>query len=60
MYVQFLRISQGSIRELETLLLLCERVELAASSLIQPVLDLTIRVSKMLRSLIRSLENNRG
>ncbi|MDO9382201.1 MAG: four helix bundle protein [Hyphomicrobiaceae bacterium] len=57
MYVQFLRISQGSIRELETLLLLCERVQLAAASRIQLVMDLTIRVSKMLRSLIRSLES---
>lgn len=57
MYVQFLRISLGSIRELETLLLLCERVDLAAKSAIEPVSDRVIRVSKMLRALIRSLES---
>jgi four helix bundle protein len=59
MYVQFLRISLGSVRELETLLLLAGRVELLAKPAAQPVLDRTVRVSKMLRSLIRSLEESR-
>ena len=57
MYIQFLRISLGSTRELETLLLLCERVQLATMGAIQPAMDQTTRVSKMLRSLIRSLES---
>ena len=49
MYLQFLRIGLGSVRELETLLLLSERVGLAGSAVLQPVLDRAIRVSKMLQ-----------
>jgi four helix bundle protein len=56
MYLQFLRVGLGSVRELETLLLLSERVGLATSAALQPVLDRAIRVSKMLSSLIRSVE----
>ena len=59
MYLQFLRIGLGSVRELETLLLLSERVGLATSTKLQPVLDLAIRVSKMLSSLIRSVEKSK-
>ncbi len=58
MYLQFLRIGLGSVRELETLLLLSERVGLAASAALQPVLDRAIRVSKMLSALIRSIEKS--
>ncbi len=58
MYLQFLRIGLGSIRELETLLLLSERVGLAGNAALQPVLDQAIRVSKMLNSLIRSIEKS--
>jgi four helix bundle protein len=58
MYLQFLRIARGSVRELETLLLLSQRVGLAAHDALQPVLDRAIRVSKMLGSLIRSIEKS--
>jgi four helix bundle protein len=55
-FVQFLRISMGSARELETHLLLCERLQIAAGAAVTPLLDRCGRVSKMLRALIRSLE----
>ena len=55
-FIQFLRVAQGSSRELETHLLLASRLKFADSALVMPVRDTTIRVSKMLRSLIRSLE----
>ena len=58
-YIQFLRISQGSARELETHLLLAERVGLASrESVVQPLANCE-RISKMLRSLIRTLEARR-
>ena len=54
-YVQFLRIAQGSLKELETHLMLCERVELMTSQQAMPLLEICERVSKMLRNLIRAL-----
>ena len=58
-FVQFLRVSMGSARELETHLLLSERLELATSCSVAQMLDRCTRVSKMLRSLIRSLETRK-
>ena len=57
-YIQFLRIAQGSLKELETHLLLAQRVEIATSQAIEPVLKKCDTVGKMLRALIRSLENS--
>jgi four helix bundle protein len=54
-YLQFLRIAQGSLKELETHLLLSVRVELAAAETVEPVLELCEQVGKMLGALIRSL-----
>ncbi len=56
-FIQFLRIAQGSARELETHLILAGRVGLAAQRVLCRVCwTITQRISKMLRSLIRSLE----
>ena len=55
-FMHFLRISQGSLKELETHLLLAERVETCPAARLAPLFDLCERVSKMLRNLIRSLE----
>jgi four helix bundle protein len=55
-FIQFLRVAQGSAKELETHLLLSERVGLLASAPAQALLSDCERVSKMLRNLIRSLE----
>ena len=59
-FVQFLRIAQGSARELETHLILAERIALVDQDAVAPLQELCERVSKMLRSLIRSLEARRA
>jgi four helix bundle protein len=56
-YIQFLRIAQGSLKELETHILLSQRVELITGQDAKPMLDKTEVVGKMLRALIRSLQN---
>ena len=55
-FLQFLRIAQGSARELETHLLLATRLKLTDIAHAGPCRETTIRVSKMLRALIRSIE----
>ena len=55
-YVQFLRIAQGSIKELETHLLLAARIELIGEKAIEPVMSQCETVGKMLRGLIKSLD----
>lgn len=57
-YIQQLRVAQGSLKELETLLLLSERVALSKTNVISPLLVQAEKVGKMLRSLIRSLESS--
>ena len=56
-YIQFLRIAQGSLKELETHLLLSVRVKLATNQVILPILNRCESLGKMIRSLIRSLQN---
>ena len=55
-FVQFLRIAQGSARELETHVILCGRIRLLRDDVRDGLLDECERISKMLRSLIRTLE----
>lgn len=54
-YMQFLRIAQGSLKELETHLLLSQRVDLATAEMTAPILTECDSLGKMLRSLIRKL-----
>jgi four helix bundle protein len=56
-FVQHLRISQGSLKELETHLLLAERVGILPVPDLQPVLLQCESLGKMLRALIRSLQD---
>jgi four helix bundle protein len=56
-FVQHLRISQGSLKELETHLLLAERVGILPAPDLRPVLDQCESLGKMLRALIRSLQD---
>jgi four helix bundle protein len=56
-FVQHLRISQGSLKELETHMLLAERVGILPTSDLQPVLVQCESLGKMLRALIRSLQD---
>ncbi|MFB3922081.1 MAG: four helix bundle protein [Terriglobia bacterium] len=55
-YIQFLRIAQGSLKELETHLILCTRIGLVASAAKEKTLGQCEDIGKMLRALIRSLE----
>jgi len=55
-YIQFLRIAQGSCKELETHVLLAGRVLGDVASKPEPVLNQSDVVGKMLRGLIRSLQ----
>jgi four helix bundle protein len=55
-FIQFLRISQGSVKELETQLLLSERVGLMNATYLAAVMDRCSDCGKMLRALIRSLQ----
>ena len=59
-FVQFLRISQGSLKELETHLILAEQVGLLTSGKVQPLFASSDEVGRMLRALIRSLQARMG
>lgn len=54
-YVQFLRIAQGSLKELETHLMIVERIGMAREIDIAPLLQKCESVGKLLRALIRKL-----
>jgi four helix bundle protein len=54
-YIQFLRVAQGSLKELETHLLLAQRVGLTTEQEVNPALQLLSEVSRMIISLIGSL-----
>jgi four helix bundle protein len=56
-FVQSLRIAQGSLKELETHLILAERVGLLQPSELQPTLAHCESLGKMVRALIRSLQD---
>ncbi|MET3580404.1 four helix bundle protein [Mesorhizobium robiniae] len=54
-YQQFLRIAQGSLKELETQLLIAERTGIAPNATAASLLASTESVGKLLRLLIRKL-----
>jgi four helix bundle protein len=56
-FVQHLRVLQGSLKELETHQLLAERVGILPTLNLQPVLAQCENLGKMLRALIRSLQD---
>jgi four helix bundle protein len=57
-YGQFLRVAQGSLKELETHLLLTQRLGFAQETKIAPILSSCDSLGRMLRSLIRSIERS--
>ncbi|MFN3651342.1 MAG: four helix bundle protein [Armatimonadota bacterium] len=59
-YVQFLRIAQGSLNELETHVTLASKVELLHNDAAGPVLAQCDELGKMLASLLRSLQRESG
>lgn len=58
-YVHMLRIAQGSLKELETQLMIASRVGWVDTTATQPALTICDEVGRMLRALIRSIEGNR-
>jgi four helix bundle protein len=56
-YIQFLRVSQGSLKELETHVLLAQTVELMNKPDAEQLLEMSEEVGKLLRSLIRALQD---
>jgi four helix bundle protein len=57
-YQQHLRIAQGSLKELETHLLISFRVGIESSDVIDPLIARGENVGKMLRTLIRKLSTD--
>lgn len=57
-FIQHLRIAQGSSKELETHLILSERVGILVTSEMNPVLARCESLGKMMRTLIRKLQDN--
>jgi four helix bundle protein len=56
-FIQYLRIAQGSLKELESHLLLAERVGITTAKNIKTALDQCQASGKMLRVIIRSLQS---
>lgn len=57
-FVQFLRIAQGSLKELETHLILAGRLNYLGTAVSEPLLGRADDIGRMLRGLIRSLQRN--
>jgi four helix bundle protein len=57
-YAQFLKVAQRSLKELETHLLLAERLGLSGNGASQQVLSSCDALGRMLRSLIRAIERS--
>ncbi len=55
-FVQFLRIAQGSLKELETHLIIARRVDIILVQEFQSLIDQCDEIGKMMRALIRSLQ----
>jgi four helix bundle protein len=57
-YQQFLRIAQGSLKELETHLLIAKRIGIASDPSTHHLLTQSESIGKLLRLLIRKLSND--
>jgi four helix bundle protein len=57
-YLQFLRIAQGSLQELETHILIAQRVKVAKEAVLVQLLAQTESVGKLLALLIRKLSQS--
>ena len=57
-YAQQLRVAQGSLKEFETHLLFAGRVILGNEKTVGPLLEQSERIGKMLRSLIRAIQQS--
>jgi four helix bundle protein len=57
-YISFLRIAQGSLRELETYLLFLIEAELMRAAAVDPLLNQLDSVARLLNRLIQSLQSD--
>jgi four helix bundle protein len=57
-YLQCLQVAQGSLKALETYLLLADRIGMASAAATRPVLDRCDAVGKTLEGLIRALQRH--
>ena len=57
-YLHFLRIAQGSLKEVETHLILATRVQMCTADATAPILSKTDELGRMLRALIVRLEQH--
>ncbi|WP_109576005.1 four helix bundle protein [Aminobacter sp. AP02] len=55
-FIQFLRVAQGSLKELETHIILSGRVGLMRDAETRKLLEQSDEIGRMLRSMIRSLQ----
>ncbi|WP_281408612.1 four helix bundle protein [Rhizobium tropici] len=58
-YVHHLKIAQGSLKELETHLILSTRIGIVAFEQVRPAMSTSDEIGKMLRSLMRRLQDER-
>ena len=59
-YVSFLRNAQGSLKEVETHLILAQRLKFGSYELAEQLLTQCESAGRMLRALIRSLQSAKG
>lgn len=59
-FIRFLRIAQGSLKEVETHMIIAQRVHTVDPESVDTLLADTDRLGKMLRSLIQSLQERRA
>ncbi|MBX3118389.1 MAG: four helix bundle protein [Fimbriimonadaceae bacterium] len=59
-FAHFLRIARGSLKELETLILIAERAEMLLQERKEPLLEQTDHIGRMLTKLIASLDGPIG
>jgi four helix bundle protein len=59
-FIQCMRVSQGSLKELETHLLLAVRVRVVSVEEVEPMLQQCDELGRMLRSLIRSIQRRQS
>jgi four helix bundle protein len=58
--VSFLRTAQGSLKEVETHLIIAQRLKFGAAAVSERLLNQCDEIGRMLRSLIRSLQGAEG
>lgn len=56
-YIQFLRIAQGSLKEVETQLMLAERIGFSKPQSIERLMEMSASIGRLLRALLRKMSS---